>query len=740
LELDAIQVPPAILFVMFFTPIRLASCLLLAASINASPQDDLLQHYKIAETFSEKGDQALAVAEYRLFLSQALRRLGNAQGQLRDFKAAHESFEEAASFAPDDPAFALDRALASLQAGDLSAAKVLAEKSLAADPNNARAQWVLGRVLFQQGVYAEAKLRLEATVVAAPGLDVGYTLGVTYLRLKDEQHARMLFADMLKGLGDTPEMHILISRAYEEVGAWREAIQQLTTGIARHPKAPQLHYFLGLAYATRDEVVDSPRAIQQFRAELEINSRDARSHYMLGYELLKQHELAGSESELRRATSLEPDSPDAFIDLAQLYLENQRLSEAEAAARKAIALTEDESRNDFQIHRAYYLLGRILKQTGHNEEAQEQMEISQRLRTKRLERQRARQDGTLAANDFESPSAPVKMEGRAKLARLIDQLKPALANAYNNLGVAAAAQQDFLEASKYFQKAAAWNPSLETVDRNWGMAEFYGKRYSAAIIALERHLAAHPDDTRARAALGLSYFTVENYAKTLSTLQPMEDTAQSDPGLASAYGTSLMKAGQFDRGMSLLKRVAEENPNSAEIHGLLGGAYADQGIYAPALEEYHKSLALDPAQAHVHFLLGLALIRQGKPADAIPELQTALQSSPSDTPAKYHLAFALLQIQKKSEARGLLEEVIKQDPKYFDAYYQLGKLQLEQGETKAAIGNLEAGSQLSPNSDYIHYQLAMAYRRDAQSGAAAREMQTYQELKGHRQGGPSPEK
>ena len=84
--------------------------------------------------------------------------------------------------------------------------------------------------------------------------------------------------------------------------------------------------------------------------------------------------------------------------------------------------------------------------------------------------------------------------------------------------------------------------------------------------------------------------------------------------------------------------------------------------------------------------------------------------------------------------------MIKQDPKYFDAYYQLGKLQLEQGETKAAIGNLEAGSQLSPNSDYIHYQLAMAYRRDAQSGAAAREMQTYQELKGHRQGGPSPEK
>jgi tetratricopeptide (TPR) repeat protein len=527
---------------MSFSPGRLASCLLLATSIAACPQDHLLQHYKAAETFSEKGDQALAVAEYRIYLSQALRRLGNGQGQLRDFQAGKESFEEAASFAPNDPALALDRASASLQVGDLPAAKSFAEQSLASDRGNPRAQWILGRTLFQQGDYSAAKPHLEAAVVAAPGLDVGYALGVTYLKLKDAQHARLLFADILKGLGDTPEIHVLISRAYEEVWAWPEAIQQLTTGIARHPKAPQLHYFLGLAYATRDEAGDNPRAIHKFRAELEINPQDARSHYMLGYELLKQHELTGAESELRRATSLEPDSPDAFIDLAQLYMESHRLSEAEAAARKAITLTQDEPRNDFQIHRAYYLLGRILQQTGHNEEGREQLAISQRLRTKRLARQRARQDGTLAASDFESHAASVSVEDRSRLARLIDQLKPAIANAYNNLGVAAATQQDFPGAANYFQKAAGWNPALETVDRNWGMAEFYGKQYPAAIAPLERHLAAHPDDTRARAALGLSYFTVEDYSKTLSTLQPVEDTAQSDAGLASAYGMSLVKA------------------------------------------------------------------------------------------------------------------------------------------------------------------------------------------------------
>lgn len=48
----------------------LASCLLLAAWVAASAQDDPLQHYKAAETFAEKGDQTHAVAEYKVFLSE----------------------------------------------------------------------------------------------------------------------------------------------------------------------------------------------------------------------------------------------------------------------------------------------------------------------------------------------------------------------------------------------------------------------------------------------------------------------------------------------------------------------------------------------------------------------------------------------------------------------------------------------------------------------------------------------
>jgi tetratricopeptide (TPR) repeat protein len=711
---------------------RLALAFVLAVSLS-SAQDDLLRHYNAAQALSEKGEAAQATGEYRLFLGEALRRLGNAQALLLDQDAAGKLYAEAATFTPQSPALLSDRAAALLKQGKLSEARPLAEQSLAME-KSARSQLLLGRILFKQGNYAAAKPHLEAAIVAEPSLDTGYALGVTYLKLKDPQHARMLFAEMRQGLGDTADLDVVISRAYQEAWAWREAIEYLQAAIARRPASGQLHYFLGLAYVTRDATGDIALAAKEFRAELRNSPTDARSHYMLGYVLLKQRQYAESETELRKAAALEPASPDAFIDLGQLYLQSHRLPEAEAAERQAIALTREESHNDFQIYRAYFFLGKALQEAGQREEAAQQLQLSEQIRSKRQQHQIDRQEGRLLASEADAPS--LGSEDQTRLRSSIDALKPAVANAYNNLGVAAAGENDFPQAAKYFENAAQWNPQLETVDRNWGMAEFYAKQYPAAIAPLERHLAAHSDDTRARAALGLSYFTTEDYAKTLSTLQPIEATVNSDPGLASAYGMSLVKSGNFEPGMNLLKMVAQENPDSAEIHGLLGGAYADQGIYAPALEEYHKSLALDPSQAHVHFLLGLALIRQGKPAEAVPELRTALTATPSDTPAKYHLAFALLQIQQKTEAKKLLQEVLEQDAKYADAYYQLGKLQLEEGDAKTAITNLQAGIKLSPDRDYMHYQLAMAYRRDAQPEAAAQEMKIYQDLKSRGQSQP----
>jgi tetratricopeptide (TPR) repeat protein len=330
-------------------------------------------------------------------------------------------------------------------------------------------------------------------------------------------------------------------------------------------------------------------------------------------------------------------------------------------------------------------------------------------------------------------------EERRRAEPFVNRLKPAIGDSYNNLGVLVAARKDFTLALNYFRKAGEWNPSLETLPRNWGMAAFYAAEFDEAVGPLSRELMTHPDDLRVRAALGLSLFTLQNYHKALETLQPIQTEVDNDPGLQYAYAVSLVKTGDYSEGVRRLKSLEQENPNSADVHMLLGQAFADQGEHGTALEEYRKALALDPNRAQLHYLTGLALIRQGNPSEAEQELRSALKLDPADIASKYHLAYSLIQLQRKGEARVLMEEVIRSDPNHADAHYELGKLQLERGEVKAAISNLETGTKLNPDGEYIHYQLAMAYRRESRPADAAREIKRYQELKNRHRGREVPE-
>jgi tetratricopeptide (TPR) repeat protein len=705
-----------------------------------TPPDLLQQHYDAARTFAVGGDQAHASVEYKTFLAEALRRIANARTNQSNFAAADMLFKDALAVAPENPEIRMDYAVLCLDKEDLPEARLQAEKALQLAPDLERAHYLLGRVLYEQEDYAGAKTQLEGAVVATPTFEVGYNLALTYLKLKDLNHVRLLFDEMIAGLGDSAQIHVQFGHAYWSAHYPDKAIDEFKKALARNPKIPQAHYFMGRAYLDRDEDKGWDEAAQEQREEIKNNPDDFRAHYELGNIALKRHSAEEAERELKRAAELAPDNPDPLIYLGELYAGQSRPSEAEAAMRRAIALTTDPSRGGYQIHRAHYVLGRVLIQSGRRDEGAKELKISAELRERThpdVDRSGKTQDD-LPLSAKENQVRPDTLEqspaDKQKVEAYLDQLKPGIADAYNNLGVAAAGQKDFTGALEYFRKAAKWEPSLPTLDRNLGMAAFYAGQYAEAITPLYHHLEQHPEDTRVRAALGLSYFEVEKYSAVLETLQLLKGQVDTDPGLALAYAVSLAKTQKYEEAMTRMKSLEQANPDSAGVHVAIGEAYADQKLYGTAIEEYRKALAIDPNQARTHFLLGLSLMHEATQADAAEEFRAAVTLDPKDATAKYHLAYALIQMQKKDEGQALLREVVAQNPAYADAFYQLGKLQLEQGDTKGAISNLEVSAKLSPASDYIHYQLSMAYRRDSRTEDAEREMQKYEAMKQHRRG------
>ena len=701
--------------------------------------DQLQQHYDAARTFSIGGDQAHAAIEYKAFLAEALRRTANARTHQGDSAIAASLFQEAIAAAPENPETRLDYALLCLDQGNASEARAQAEKALQLAPNSTRAHYTLGRILYEQAEYAGAKAQLEVAVVADPTFEVGYNLGLTYLQLKDLNHVRLLFDEMIVGLGDSAQIHLRFGHAYWSTGYPDQAIEEFKRALAKNPKIAQAHYFMGLAYLNRDEDKGWEEAAQEQREEIKNNPGDFRPHYELGNIALKQHHAEEAEKELKRASELAPDNPDPLIYLGEFYASQDRPQEAETAMRRAIALTSDPARGGYQVHRAHYVLGRILVRTGRREEGAKELKLSAELRERThpaAQRNGKPEEGLSAKqNQVRPESSDETPEEKPKVDAYLDQLRPGIADAYNNLGVASASQKEFAAAEDYFRKAEKWNPALPTLDRNLGMAAFYAGNYSEAIAPLFHHLEQQPDDLHARAALTLSYFETERYGPTLESLKAMPaDQVSADPGLGLAYAVSLTKTGKYDEGLANMKSLEAANPDSAGVHVAIGEAYADQKLYGPAVEEYRKSLAIDANQPRAHFLMGLSLMHEGTQADAATEFRAVLALDPNDTTAKYHLAYSLIQMQKKEEGQALLREVVAQNPNYADAFYQLGKLQLEQGDAKTAIANLETSVRLSPSSDYIHYQLSMAYRRDSRSEDAEREMQIYETMKQRRRG------
>jgi len=667
------------------------------------PQNVLQQHYDAAENAQEAGDLQGAATEYRRFLVEALHRLASNRATVGDFGKTAPLFEEALELDSSDVNLRLDYAEACRRGNDLLKAKSLAEAAVAAAPKESRPRLVLGRILLQLKENEAAAKQLETAVAIEPNFTNGYALGNAYLLMKDQPHASRIFAEMLAGLGDSPEIHMEFGTAYAQAGYPEQAIQEFKKAIAEDTMYPGAHYSLGAAYIVGLGDAADAEAVPEFREEVKNHPEDFLSHLQLGSIALGQHKLQEAEEEMTRAAELNPRSPDVHLYLGQLYVETNRPTEAETALRKSISLTFDVSRNHYQVQRAHYLLARLLLQSGRQEEGKQEMQISQELQKKSTLQNQGRpaarpngQDSEAVAGENTLSSGPLDPEALKHVESFEQQVEPAIADSYNNLGAIAAGSSDLAESLHDFQKAFQWNPTLEGLDYNWGRAAFSANKYDQAVGPLGRLLQAEPDNTWVRSALGMSLFMLQRYGEALQTLQPMETQIDADAELAYAYAVCLLKTGDRDSGVKRLKELETNDPKNAAVHEALGEAFASQRDLAGAAAEF----------------------------------RAALKVKPDDTTAKYNLALALIELHQKREAQELLAEAARGGSENPDVYYQLGRLRLDRGETKAAITALEKAAKLSPNSDSVHYELAAAYRKDLRMADADRELKLYESLRG----------
>ena len=509
---------------------------------------DLQRMYDSAQRAQSAGDMTRAAHDYRSFLAEALHHLAGGYARAGDYPGAAKLFDEALAVVPPEDAtdLRLAYAKAALLARDIPTAKSQAQAVVTTDAKNSAARLILGEALLQTDENQEARKQLEAAVALDPNYKNGLALATAYLALSDTKDAAKLFHEMSAGFGNTAAIHLDFGRAYAEAGNPDLAIVEFKKAIALNPRLVEAHYCLGASYLLSQGQVGFPEAVKEFHRELELNPDDYFSLAQLGYIAFTERQFSEAEQNLKRAAILDPRNPDNPLLLGQVYIQLNRPAEAEQALRKAIALTTDLSRNHYQVQRAHYLLGRLLVQTGHLDEAKQEMQISAKLLKMNTLRDQERMTGapmgaaaSIAPFQRSPDPGPMDMKVRQALDAFSLRAAPAIADSYNNLGAMAAGASEFATATGYFANAGKWNPTLEGLDYNWGRAAFSAQLYAQAVPPLSRYLAAHPQEAGARRVLGISYFMVKDYAAAVQTLRPIESSLASTPQLASIYAESL---------------------------------------------------------------------------------------------------------------------------------------------------------------------------------------------------------
>jgi tetratricopeptide (TPR) repeat protein len=685
-----------------------------AASKSAAPKTDAAQqHFDSAQTYQLAGDLDSAAKEYRRSIAVGLDHLGNLRSARQDYIGAKQFLHQAIAANADDPDPTLDLAITELYSGDMAKAETDTKTVLQKYPDHFRARVLLGKIDFLQGDYQGAADELHTALSLASGFDVAYSLAMADLELKKTALATVLFDEMKNSLPESAQLHVLIGRAFLATGYPQLAIKELERGIVLNPKYPNAHYYLGTSFLFSTQAPDV--------------TRDE-----------KQLNLAKAESALQQAVKLHPEDSRAFYYLGQCYASEQQWAKAVDAYHTVIKLTPVAAQTDAAMAGAYDALAEALRKLGKDEEAAEDSAKAQRIRASlpkdgatssgddngeanRVSHQQELRSMMLRPGDSE----PTDANAEAAYTRSVSLL---LGQAYHNLGVIDARAAHYSQAAEEFSQAAKWDPSIQSLDRNWGVAAFRAEKYGEAVEPLERQLQRTPNDLSIREMLGLSYYMDDRFAESAKTLRPALDQLSDNAGVLYAAGVSLVRSGDAKNGARVFSRMLEKDQNVAAVHVLLGQAYAQEENYPEATAEFARALQLDSHTAEAHYGSGMVALKEGKLDTSADQFQQELSVNPGYIPAEYQLGFVRLEMHQAEAAIPLLKDVVSRQPNHFDAHFELGKALLEQGKVQDAVQDLETSVHLHP-TDYAYYQLSVAYRREGRANDADQAMLMYQKLR-----------
>jgi tetratricopeptide (TPR) repeat protein len=280
---------------------------------------------------------------------------------------------------------------------------------------------------------------------------------------------------------------------------------------------------------------------------------DALQHVQAGLEARKQHQVELEITEFRKATELDDNSADAFVNLGAAYMEKHDYGAAIAPLKRTLELSPD-------LPIAHQLLGYALLSQGYAAEAIPHLQ---------------------------------RVDDRAAL------------------GIAEIETGELTEAVNNFSAALANRPG--DPDLLYYLGHSSGLLSKNAIDTL---LATHPDSARAHQALAENYLVLRQMPQAEKEYLEAIRLRPDLPGLHLELGQVYANSAQWPKAEAEFRAETNLRPGNAEAAYRLGLALLQEGDAHKALPELKRANQLKRDMPETLYSLGKAASLEGDGATA----------------------------------------------------------------------------------------------------------------------------
>jgi tetratricopeptide (TPR) repeat protein len=324
-----------------------------------SPESD--KYFAQGVRLHQAGDLAGACVAYEAALKlsprrvDALSNLGLAYGGLRQHDRAIQAFEKALAIDPKQPAVLFNLGLTYLQTGQNEKARRTLAMASGVQGGSYLARHYLGVALLKLNRIPEGIAELEQVVNSHPeDLDAGYTLCSAYIRSKQMDKAQQLIDHAISGQ-DTAESHLIVGSYQLATKGYRQAVVELKRAQELNPALPELGSSLGGAYAMTGS---QEMAAELFADYLQKNPNDFDTLSFLGWLYLEAERVDEADKLLNRAHQIRPDDLEIMFQLARIARAREHFQEALELLERVVAAKPDQTRAHVLLAQTYFRLKR----------------------------------------------------------------------------------------------------------------------------------------------------------------------------------------------------------------------------------------------------------------------------------------------------------------------------------------------------------------------------------------------